>query len=129
MNGEYTVLELLNPSKFEYRIHVVTMDGSVKGGWYVQIGSFNALMHGSVLRHWHDRYFLKGKPHRLRFSDCYPTWFKDQQRLIDAGHENIACKVVGEPVTHTSLWEFYKHVGYDYKKRNYSALIKDFGST
>jgi len=129
VEGEYKVLELLDPSKFEYRLHEITMDDSVKRGWYVQIGSFNALMHGGVLKHWYANYLMKGKKHRLILSDCHPTWFKDQQRLTALGYGSIAGKVVGEPVKHTSLWEFYKYVGYDYKKRNYSALIKEFTSS
>jgi hypothetical protein len=76
-------------------------------GFYRQVGSFNAFFKSAKRRNTHDGFLY------------YPQDEEDYNfefglmRKLGANPKGKTC------ITHPSIWEFYKAIGYDYKTKKY----------
>lgn len=117
-----TIIMKESLTKFTYNTHEIIITDNCAGGWYRQIGSLNAFLHGGVLKHWYEKVYLKGDKRVLIYSeleDCSTeTWNAIAQAMRMEPYE------VKETFTHTSLWDFFTHIGYNYKTKNYKVLMK-----
>ena len=104
---------LLIDNETYFNLHHVAIDDNCKGGWYCQMRSYGAFLQGGVLTNWHKNIYKKGKPELM----IYGAWFDSMHKIND---------LVKEEFHHDNLWDFYKHIGYDHKKKNYKVLYKDF---
>jgi hypothetical protein len=90
----------LNPDKYVC-YHAFNLPNVSEPGFYRSVGSFNAFFNsGKKGRHW--------TKHKLyhQMDDISLGWHKK-------------CYINLETIEHKDIWEFYKYIGYDYKRKKY----------
>lgn len=115
------IRELEEPGKFKPAradIHVVRMPAYNEPGWYVQSISASAFRRRMQKRHIRTFKTADGGWAAQAFAVSF--WFRSEYRVEHEERRKIEARFgVDESADfteHASLWDFYKAIGYDYKK-------------
>ena len=98
-------------------LHVIRQPLADEPGFYRSAVSGNAFKERET-KIWYDRYYTKRKVMPRQFSVMYSFDFQIEKKIMldrDSDHEWHTLPIL----EHESIWEFYKHVGYDHKKKKY----------
>jgi len=108
-------VELINGK--EVLLHVIRQPLVTEPGFYRASLSGNAFKSREI-KIWYDRYYTKRKVMPRQFSIRYSSDFEIETRLVVnkyLDHQWWSLPILD----HESIWEFYKHIGYDHKKKKY----------
>lgn len=113
-DGVYTFTQIdLHAGCKHVHVHKVQLPKYGQKGWYVSIGSLSAFAHnGDQEKHkgcWSPDYLYV----------CKRSYeFEDECQNLSSRWPDLDDRKL--PVTeHASLWDFYKAVGYDYKRKKW----------
>lgn len=107
MDGEYSYRKLINPE--ELHIYRITMaDNHPQGGWYSQLTSMDSFLR-RIGGRWYNQFRARGLFIIQRGGDDYPPG-KAPYKILEHHF--------------TSVWDFYKWIGFDYKDKTVRQLDK-----
>ena len=97
----------------EIIMHKIHMPDNIKGGWYWQIRSIDSL-HRRLLAEFADNHYFQQTGLHPRFSNHCTILELDDEYFEKSGMERPCYSTV----EHDTVWEFYKYIDYDHKKRS-----------
>lgn len=106
-------------------LHLVEVPPGMPGGAYRQgrsIGAFFEARGGRVGDKWVSKSYCDLGPAEYDRLD----WSRDINDCIESLTIRGRADEWPDRITHKSLWEFYKHIGYDHKRKKYD-LPKETG--
>ena len=98
--------------------NITIKDGNPKGGWYRQLTSIESFVE-NIGKRWYDKFYLNQNDFRI-ISRC-DKGDVDGGLLINSYlDEQEHCSI--EHKHFESVWDFYDHIGYDYKNKSKRQL-------
>lgn len=101
---------------FVYNITIE--DGNPKGGWYRQLTSIESLVE-NIGKRWYNEFYLKRKDFRV-ISRC--DKYDEEGWLLINNYLDNKERYTIEHKHFNSVWDFYSHIGYDYKDKSKKQL-------
>lgn len=116
MSNGYAIIELSNGCQF--RLHLIDVPKHTEKGWYTAVSSAEGFKRRMRKRH-NDLIDKTGSyaAPTMHFIVKLRSDF-DAERAIEYDH-GVAVRYRGGTVQHANIFEFYKHIGFDYKKNRF----------
>lgn len=111
-------------------LHIFPLPDFNEKGWYRQGKSFDAFFHHPVENKRTGKYAFRSNTNDVLYYSYRPDEWEFNLRSI----ERLKKLTNNEPrngymyddelpqINHANIWEFYKHIGYDYNKRKWLTI-------
>lgn len=129
MRSTIMIKEHLSMHDARFTVHIINVEDHPKGGWYVQIGSIEAMVERSSKRWYHYWHEKKYATHKTQVK--FDRWRIGDENIYNATKERIAkldSELANElypeiiKVNHCSVWDFLNSIKYDYKDKKVASI-------